>query len=173
MQLAIISPRRFRSGAVSVLSSSFTHSISVGCSRPASGGVLVAAWSLNGVGARPVLLNFFAPKPTIEASEPGATVSTMRVPASPLCVWSRRAKLGFQLLGTSSNVAFACVLPCYMTHFTSSRERLLQLLMYLRRRSDSPLCRQVLRPPGEPVNACEHYVLHSVVCTWLKSCRSS
>lgn len=61
------SPRRFRSGAVSVLSSSFTHSISVGCSRRASEGLLVASWSLNGVGAWPVLLNFFTLKLKIEA----------------------------------------------------------------------------------------------------------
>lgn len=86
------SPRRFRSGAVSVPSSSFTHSITVGCSRRAgeraSEGLLV-----DGVGARPVRLNSFALKPTIEAAEAGASASTVRVSLTPLvCACSGRTK---------------------------------------------------------------------------------
>lgn len=68
--------------AVSVLSSSFTHSITVGCSRRASAGLLVPARSPDGVGAQPVLLNPFALKPTIEAAEPGVSFSPLREPHS-------------------------------------------------------------------------------------------
>lgn len=129
----------------------------------ASAGLLVPARSLDGVGAQPALLNPFALKPTIEAAEPGVSFSPLREPLLLLCVCLFKEisnkNWGFDTREPPGTWAFARVLSCYATRFTSSVQWLLQLFMYLKRQSDGPACHQVLRPTGEPFNVCDHEVV--------------
>lgn len=129
----------------------------------ASAGLLVPARSLDGVGAQPLLLNPFALKPTIEAAEPGVSFSPLREPLLLLveCLFKEisNKNCDFDTQEPPGTWAFARVLSCYATRFTSSVQWLLQLLTYLKRQSDSPACRRVLRPAGEPFNVCHHEVV--------------
>lgn len=129
----------------------------------ASAGLLVPARSLDGVGAQPLLLNPFALKPTIEAAEPGVSFSLLREPLLLLaeCLFKEisNKNCGFDTQEPPGTWAFARVLSCYATRFTSSVQWLLQLLTYLKRQSDSPACRRVPRPAGEPFNVCDHEVV--------------
>lgn len=110
-----------------------------------------------------MLLNPFALKPTIEAAEPGVSFSPLREPLLLLCVCLFKEisnkNWGFDTQEPPGTWAFARVLSCYATRFTSSVQWLLQLLTYLKRQSDSPACRRVLRPAGEPFNVCDHEVV--------------
>lgn len=128
----------------------------------ASAGLLVPARGLDGVGAQPLLLNPFALKPTIEAAEPGVSFPPLREPLLLLCVCLFK-EISHKNCGFTQEPpgtwAFARVLSCYATRFTSSVQWRLQLLTYLKWQSDSPACRRVLRPAGEPFNVCQHEVV--------------
>lgn len=110
------SPRRFRSGAVSVPSSSFTHSITVGCSGRAGGrsserGLarcrLEPWWSWSS--ASPI--NFFA---LLWSRSVGLHYE------SPPCLFKESKNWGSSTQETAGTWPFTRVLSCYTTHFTSS-----------------------------------------------------
>lgn len=116
--------------------------------RASEQGLARCAWSLDRVGARPALLNFFTLKPTTEAAEAGASVSTVRVSLTPLvCVCSGRTKTGVPAPRNQQERG-SCTCRVLSHNWFHIIRIAAAPVVYVFKEA-------VLQPPGELSNACE------------------